>query len=74
MSVNWQGVSDIELAGGYATDPAKDLTSDTGAANYETATTTTNLDGGGISWARPGDNDSYDANLTTRSSSYSNIN
>ena len=34
MSVNWQGVSDIELASGYATDPSKDLTSDTGAANY----------------------------------------
>ncbi|CAF1683582.1 unnamed protein product [Rotaria magnacalcarata] len=45
---------------------------DTGAANHETLAT--NLDGGGISWARPGDNDSYDANLTNRSSSYSNIN
>ncbi|CAF3296237.1 unnamed protein product [Rotaria socialis] len=45
---------------------------DTGAANHETGVT--NLDGGGTSWARPGDNDSYDANLTTRSSSYSNIN
>ena len=28
MSVNWQGVSDIELASGYATDPSKDLTRD----------------------------------------------
>ena len=34
MSVNWQGVSDIELASGYNSDPSKELTSDTGAANY----------------------------------------
>lgn len=34
MSVNWQGVSDIELASGYNNDPSKELTSDTGAANY----------------------------------------
>ena len=33
MSVNWQGVSDIELASGYNSDPSKELTSDTGAAN-----------------------------------------
>ena len=34
MSVNWQGVSDIELASGYNSDPSKELTSDTGAANF----------------------------------------
>ena len=34
MSVNWQGVSDIELASGYNNDPSKELTSDTGAANF----------------------------------------
>lgn len=34
MSVNWQGVSDIELASGYNGDPSKELTSDTGAANF----------------------------------------
>lgn len=34
MSVNWQGVSDIELASAYQEDPSKDLTSDSGAANY----------------------------------------
>jgi len=34
MSVNWQGVSDIELASGYNDDPSNQLTSDTGAANY----------------------------------------
>ncbi len=34
MSVNWQGVSDIELASGYNEDPSTQLTSDTGAANY----------------------------------------
>lgn len=34
MSVNWQGVSDIELAGGYQDNPSKDLTSDSGVANY----------------------------------------
>lgn len=34
LSVNWQGVSDIELASGYNNDPSKELTSDTGAANF----------------------------------------
>lgn len=34
MSVNWQGVSDIEQASGYQEDPATDKTSDSGAANY----------------------------------------
>ncbi|MDR2914268.1 MAG: RagB/SusD family nutrient uptake outer membrane protein [Tannerella sp.] len=34
MSVNWQGVSDIELASGYPTQTNTDKTSDTGAANY----------------------------------------
>ena len=34
MSVNWQGVDDIELASGYNSDPSKEMTSDTGAANY----------------------------------------
>jgi len=34
MSVNWQGVSDIELASGYASVTNTDKTSDTGAANY----------------------------------------
>ena len=34
MSVNWQGVDDIELASGYNADPSKEMTSDTGAANY----------------------------------------
>lgn len=34
MSVNWQGVSDIELASGYSANPGNDKTSDTGAANY----------------------------------------
>lgn len=34
MSVNWQGVSDIELASSFQTNPAGDKTSDSGAANY----------------------------------------
>ena len=34
MSVNWQGVSDIELASGYQENPANDKTGDSGAANY----------------------------------------
>lgn len=34
MSVNWQGVSDIELASGYDDDPSLEKSSDTGAANY----------------------------------------
>ena len=34
LSYTQVSVSDIELASGYATDPSKDLTSDTGAANY----------------------------------------
>jgi hypothetical protein len=34
MSVNWQGVSDIELASGYTDKTSEDKTSDTGAANY----------------------------------------
>lgn len=34
MSVNWQGVSDIELALGYDDDPSLEKSSDTGAANY----------------------------------------
>ncbi|GAB6119145.1 RagB/SusD family nutrient uptake outer membrane protein [Dysgonomonas termitidis] len=34
MSVNWQGVSDIELASGYPSQTNTDKTSDTGAANY----------------------------------------
>ena len=34
MSVNWQGVSDIEQASSFQEDPAKDKTSDSGAANY----------------------------------------
>lgn len=34
MSVNWQGVSDIELAGGFHADPSTDMTSDTGAQNF----------------------------------------
>ncbi len=34
MSVNWQGVSDIELASGFPSKTNTDKTSDTGAANY----------------------------------------
>jgi len=34
LSVNWQGVSDIELSSAYQEDPSKDLTTDSGAANY----------------------------------------
>jgi hypothetical protein len=34
MSVNWQGVSDIELASGYPSQTDADKTSDTGAANF----------------------------------------
>jgi hypothetical protein len=34
MSVNWQGVSDIELASGFPSQTNTDKTSDTGAANY----------------------------------------
>lgn len=34
MSVNWQGNDDIEMASGYNSDPSKELTSDTGAANF----------------------------------------
>lgn len=34
MSVNWQGVSDIEQASGFQTNPSIQLTSDAGAANF----------------------------------------